>query len=177
MQNLSDGLALTHEKVVGIRIWASDLEELHEIVKLAVNVAAYCDWTFLLQNLSMNDSVGNGRVLCDSVPLAVRWTRPAALLGPRPFQFSLPNPCRFWLYINLIRHTLSHSLCTSFSANCLQFIKLSIHPSSVGIDAGSVAGDRRCGSGNFPMSTSILESMIAWLCDSLEGIDSRGRRA
>ena len=73
-----------------------------------------------------------------------------------------------------IKHTLSHSLCTSFSANCLQFIKLSIHPSSVGIDAGSVAGDRRCGSGNLPISTSILESMIAWLCDNLEGVVSRG---
>ena len=59
MQNLSDGLALTHEKVVGIRIWASNLEELHEVVKLAVNVATYCDRAFLLQNVSMNDSVAN----------------------------------------------------------------------------------------------------------------------
>ena len=57
MQNLSDGLALTHEKVVGIRIRASDLEKLHEVVELAVNVAAYCDWAFLLQDLSTNDSV------------------------------------------------------------------------------------------------------------------------
>lgn len=169
MQNLSDGRALTHEKVVGIRIWASNLEELHEVVKLAVNVAAYCDWAFLLQDLSMNDSIRNGHMFFDAIPLAVRWTHPVALLEPRPSLFSLLNPYGFCLYINLLKHTLSHSLCTSFSANCLQFIKLSIHPSSVGIDAGSVAGDRRCGSGNFPMSTSILESIVVWLCDSSVG--------
>lgn len=57
MRNLSDGLVLTHEKVVGIRIWASNLEELHEVVKLAVNVATYCDRAFLLQNISINNSI------------------------------------------------------------------------------------------------------------------------
>ena len=62
MQNLSDGLALTHEKVVSIRIWASNLEELHEIVELAVDVATYCDRAFLLQNFSMNDSVAKALI-------------------------------------------------------------------------------------------------------------------
>lgn len=38
--------------------------------------------------------------------------------------------------------TLSHNLNTSLSASCLQFIRLSIHPSSVGIDWVSVTGDR-----------------------------------
>ena len=58
------------------------------------------------------------------------------------------------------QRTLSHSLWTSFSASCLQFIRLSIHPSRVGIEPGSVAGDRRWGSGDFPMSTSILDSIM-----------------
>ena len=57
--------------------------------------------------------------------------------------------------------TLSQSLCTSFSANCLQLIKLSIQPSKVGIDAGSVAGERRGGSGTLAISTStIFESIL-----------------
>lgn len=59
MQKLSGGLALTHEKVVGIRIWASNLEELHKVVKLAMYVATYCDRAFLSQDISMNNSVAN----------------------------------------------------------------------------------------------------------------------
>lgn len=59
------------------------------------------------------------------------------------------------------RRTLSQSRCTSFSANCLQLIKLSIQPSKVGIDAGSVAGERRGGSGTLAISTStIFESIL-----------------
>jgi hypothetical protein len=41
----------------------------------------------------------------------------------------------------------------------LQVIKLSIHPSSVGIDAGSDAGESFEGSGALPTS-SILVSMV-----------------
>ena len=95
MQNLSDGRALTHEKVVGIRIWASNLEELHEVVKLAVNVAAYCDWAFLLQDFSMKDTSANGGVFFGFVPLVVHWTRPVVLLGPRPSLISFLSPCEF----------------------------------------------------------------------------------
>ena len=34
---------VAHEEVVGVRDVAADAEELHEIVELAVDVAAYCD--------------------------------------------------------------------------------------------------------------------------------------
>ncbi len=64
---------------------------------------------------------------------------------------------------NLVSRTLSQSLETSFSASCLQFIRFSIQPSSVGIDPGSVVGDSLCGSGIFPTSTSILESITVYL--------------
>lgn len=63
----------------------------------------------------------------------------------------------------LIDRTLSQSLETSFSASCLQFIRFSIQPSSVGIDPGSVVGDSLCGSGIFPTSISILESITIYL--------------
>lgn len=57
--------------------------------------------------------------------------------------------------------TLSHSLCTSLSANCLQLIRLSIQPSSVGIEAGSDGGaeDSCMGSGIF--TSSMFVSMMA----------------
>jgi hypothetical protein len=57
--------------------------------------------------------------------------------------------------------TLSHSLDTSLSASCLQLIRFSIQPSSVAIDPGSLVGDSLCGSGIFPTSTSIFESMLS----------------
>jgi hypothetical protein len=58
-------------------------------------------------------------------------------------------------------HTLSHSLCTSLSASCLQLIRLSIQPSNVGIVVGSEVGaDDSCiGSGIF--TSSMLVSMVA----------------
>ena len=59
--------------------------------------------------------------------------------------------------------TRSQSLETSFSANCLQFMRFSIHPSSVGIEPGSVVGDNRCGSGALLVSMSIFTSIgCAW---------------
>ena len=64
------------------------------------------------------------------------------------------------LLMILSRHTLSHSLDTSFSASCLQFIKLSIQPSNVGIDPGSVTGDSPCGCVGLPTSRSIFEVSI-----------------
>lgn len=58
-------------------------------------------------------------------------------------------------------HTLSHSLCTSLSANCLQFIRLSIQPSRVGIVVGSdVGADDSC-MGSGILTSSMLVSMIA----------------
>lgn len=40
-------LFLTHEKVVCVWVGAADFEELHQVVKLAVYVSAYCYWAFL----------------------------------------------------------------------------------------------------------------------------------
>lgn len=57
--------------------------------------------------------------------------------------------------------TRSHSLRTSSSASCLQLIRFSIHPSSVGIDPGSVVGDRWWGSGERAASISMLLSIAA----------------
>jgi hypothetical protein len=37
----------THEEVVCVRIRATDLEQLHQVVELAVYVAAYRDGAFL----------------------------------------------------------------------------------------------------------------------------------
>lgn len=56
--------------------------------------------------------------------------------------------------------TRSHSRRTSSSANCLHVIKLSIHPSSVGMDPGSLVGERWCGSGDRAVSISMLLSMV-----------------
>jgi len=46
---------LTHEKVVGVRVWSPNLEELHQVVKLAVNVAAHCDWAFLCESMACSE--------------------------------------------------------------------------------------------------------------------------
>ena len=59
--------------------------------------------------------------------------------------------------------TRSHRRRTSSSANCLQVIKLSIQPSRVGMDPGSLVGDRWCGSGDRAVSISMLLS-IASVC-------------
>lgn len=37
----------THEEVVGVWVGAADLEKLHQIVELAVDVTTDGDWTFL----------------------------------------------------------------------------------------------------------------------------------
>jgi len=97
----------------------------------------------------------------DRLPLAVRWI---PLEEPR-------EPIRTQLLADVLppvamrrqrfSHTFSHSLCTSLSASCLQVIKVSIQPSSVGMVAGSVDGiDDRCvGSGIF--TSSMLVSIVA----------------
>lgn len=60
-------------------------------------------------------------------------------------------------------HTFSQSFCTSTSANCLQVIRLSIHPSKVAMGAASDAGDNLAGSGALPTS-SMLVSMLCFFC-------------
>ncbi len=37
----------THEKIIGIRIWTANLEQLHEVVELAVDIAAHGHGAFL----------------------------------------------------------------------------------------------------------------------------------
>lgn len=69
--------------------------------------------------------------------------------------------------------TFSQSLCTSTSASCLHVIRLSIHPSRVGMDAGSVAGDNLDGSGALPTS-SILVSMMSLLRCGAQGCECYG---
>lgn len=50
---MSDGQGLrgrgwrTHEEVVGVGVGAADLEQLHQVVELAVNVTAHSDGAFL----------------------------------------------------------------------------------------------------------------------------------
>lgn len=55
--------------------------------------------------------------------------------------------------------TFSQSLCTSASASCLQVIRLSIHPSRVGMVVGSVVGAGARSVGTRPTS-SMLVSML-----------------
>jgi len=43
----------THEEVVGIRIWSTDSEEFHQVVKLPMNVSAYGYGAFLLIALKL----------------------------------------------------------------------------------------------------------------------------
>lgn len=66
--------------------------------------------------------------------------------------------------------TLSQSLWTSASASCLQFIKLSIQPSSVGIEAGSFwTGDTSAGA----LPTSSM--LVSMMCDAAVGGGRCGR--
>ena len=150
----------THEEVVSIRIGPSNAKQLHQIMKLPMDITAYGYWAFLLMIVqhsghsteSRRVSHTTGWTLDSSCKTSLAYSKGQI---SRPFyiedQFSILTPCL---------RTLSHSLCTSVSASCLQFIKLSIQPSRVGIDAGSDAGDNRWGSGSFPTSTSIFESII-----------------
>lgn len=61
------------------------------------------------------------------------------------------------------RPTLSQSLDTSASDSCLQFIRFSIQPSSVGIEPGSCVRDSLCGSAGLLTSMSILLSRAVLL--------------
>ena len=45
-------LILTHEEIVGVWIWSANLEELHQIVELAMYVTTHGDRAFLHQKIS-----------------------------------------------------------------------------------------------------------------------------
>jgi len=124
-------------------------------MKLTVNISADCYRTFL------DASSVAGYWDCPTgyglLPLVVHSTPPAELLEPG-------NVISTALYASdcdcpRIPRTFSHNRCTSTSANCLHCMRLSIHPSSVGIEAGSDAGDSLAGSGA-RLTSSILVSMI-----------------
>jgi hypothetical protein len=74
-----------------------------------------------------------------------------------------------------MNRTLSHKRETSLSASCLQFIRLSIQPSRVGIDPGSDVGDSLCGSGILPTSISIFESIAGHLGSRMSDVEGRQR--
>jgi len=40
-------MVCTHEEIVGIRVWSTNSEELHQIVKLAMDVSADSNWALL----------------------------------------------------------------------------------------------------------------------------------
>lgn len=44
--------SLTHKEVVRVRIRAANFEEFHQIVKLTMDIAAYCDGAFLLEHVN-----------------------------------------------------------------------------------------------------------------------------
>jgi len=60
-----------------------------------------------------------------------------------------------------LAHTFSQSLCTSLSASCLQLMRLSIQPSSVGIVVGSVVRTDDSCIGSGILTSSMLVSMTA----------------
>jgi len=37
---------ITHEEVVGIWVWAPNSEQLHQVMKLAMDISAHSDWAF-----------------------------------------------------------------------------------------------------------------------------------
>lgn len=55
---------LTHEEVVGVWVWSADLEKLHQIVELTMDIAAHRHRAFLLQitvsmlNAAKTDKLG-----------------------------------------------------------------------------------------------------------------------
>ena len=135
-------------------------------MKLAVDVAADCYWAFL-KGVSF-------RFSCVLSIHTTGWT----------FDSSCSTSLAYCLVSAGLPHdktvlTLSHNLRTSLSANCLQFIRLSIQPSKVGMDWVSETGDKPWGCAGLPTSTSIFESMLdsmlncfsAVLADCYEYVD------
>jgi hypothetical protein len=105
-------------------------------MKLAMNVATDCYRAFLQTRSDMGCFM---KALWSNLLLAARLTPLVRLLEPKR---KLVNKI-LRRSLRKQKLTLSQSLDTSFSANCLQFIRFSIQPSSVGIEPGSLVGDRR----------------------------------
>lgn len=124
-------------------------------MELAVYITADSDGAFLCDGELMSQSRQKGYV-----PLAVHWTRPEVPREPVTRYLS-EKAFPMTLCARQMSRTLSHSLCTSLSASCLQLMRLSIQPSSVGIVVGSdVGADDSC-MGSGILTSSILVSMVA----------------
>ena len=54
MHNIS--CCLTHEEIVCVRIGTTNLEQLHEIMKLAMYIATYSYWAFLVTTLASHNN-------------------------------------------------------------------------------------------------------------------------
>jgi hypothetical protein len=149
---------LTHEEVVGIRVWTTNSKQLHQVMELTVNISADCHRAFL-DILSVADrgdcstrleSLTTGCTFDSSCRTSRAWTRTVR------YHTQLTEPvCQCLREIR----TFSHNRWTSTSANCLHCMRLSIQPSRVGIEAGSDAGESLAGSAARPTS-SILVSMV-----------------
>lgn len=152
----------THEEIVCIRIRAADAEELHEIVKLAMNITAHCYGAFLRFNeVSRGSITAIGQPLDPSIPPAARSTLLVTPLLPEILNCQHASVYHHHSHHKKRLHTLSQSRWTSLSGNCLHPIKHSIHPSSVGMDCESRPMARPCGSGDRPESISMLLSIQA----------------
>lgn len=58
MTNVGDLRMLTHEEVIGVWVWAADLEQLHQIVELTMDIAAHRYRAFLSHMVSISNTTG-----------------------------------------------------------------------------------------------------------------------
>lgn len=144
----------THEQVVGVGVGTANLEQLHQVVKLAVYVTAHRNGAFLYSHKpqATHDPV-MAQLLTTGCTFDSSW-RTSRAYSSITCQHDIMK-----LLLSKVSPTLSHNLCTSLSASCLQLIKLSIQPSSVGIVVGSVAGTDDICIGSV-LTSSMLVSML-----------------
>lgn len=140
-------------------------------MKLAVYVTAHRHWAFLLGIIS-----GLATPTGEESPRTTGCTfdsscKTSLACEAKNRQFEFPRA-----FSQQSKPTRSHNRRTSSSANCLHVIKLSIHPSSVGMDPGSLVGERWCGSGDLAVSISMLLSMVGTAGVHREEGPAGGRR-
>lgn len=144
----------THEQVVGVGVGTADLEQLHQVVELAVYITAHCNGAFLY---SCKPRITHNAVMAQSLTTGCTFDsswRTSRAYSSIACQHDIMKPA-----LSNVSPTLSHNLCTSLSASCLQLIKLSIQPSSVGMVVGSVAGTDDICIGSV-LTSSMLVSML-----------------
>lgn len=73
-------MAHTHEEIVGVGVGTANLEQLHQVVELAVNITTDSNWAFLGRRISSRPCFVGARI---NIPLAGHLTLPAKLLAPR----------------------------------------------------------------------------------------------